>query len=76
MGGITMAVRREDLYKIIDNISERNLEKVKQILETLTKYEDQFEEVEPTKAEKRAIKEAMYGEFHSFEEVFKDDLDV
>ncbi|MBU8907482.1 hypothetical protein [Desertibacillus haloalkaliphilus] len=71
-----MAVRREDLYKIIDNISERNLEKVKEILETLTKYEEQFEEVEATNEEKKVIEEAMNGEFHSFEDVFKDDLDV
>lgn len=71
-----MAVRREELYKIIDNISDRNLEKVKEILETLTKYEEQFEEVEPTDDEKKVIEEAMNGEFHSFEDVFKDELDV
>lgn len=76
MGGTIMAVRREELYKIIDNISEKNLEKVKTILETLTKYEEEFEEVEPTNVEKKAIEEAMYGEFHSFEDVFKEDLDV
>lgn len=73
-----MSVRREELYKIIDNISERNLEKVKEILETLTKYEEheQFEEVEPSNQEKKVIEEAMNGEFHSFEDVFKDELDV
>ncbi|WP_407268547.1 hypothetical protein [Radiobacillus sp. PE A8.2] len=71
-----MAVRREELYKIIDNISERNLEKVKEILETLTKYEEQFEEVEPSNDEKKVIKEAINGDFHSFEDVFKDELDV
>ncbi|OIJ13890.1 hypothetical protein BKP37_09390 [Anaerobacillus alkalilacustris] len=64
------------MYKIIDNISEKNLEKVKEILETLTKYEQEFYEVEPTNEEKKAIEEAMYSEFHSFEDVFKDDLDV
>ncbi|MBU9724303.1 MULTISPECIES: hypothetical protein [Bacillaceae] len=62
-----MAVRREELYKIIDNISERNLEKVKEILETLTKYEEQFEEVEPTNDEKKVIEEAMNEDFHSFD---------
>lgn len=71
-----MAVNREDLYKIIDNISERNLTKVKEILETLTKYEEGPEEVEPTDKEKKAIEIAMSGEFHSFEDVFKDDLDA
>ncbi|UTW70114.1 hypothetical protein KHA80_05430 [Anaerobacillus sp. HL2] len=54
----------------------KNLEKVKEILETLTKYEDEIDEVEPTNDEKKAIEEALYGEFHSFEEVFKGDLDV
>ncbi|MDG5471331.1 hypothetical protein P6709_06200 [Jeotgalibacillus sp. ET6] len=71
-----MAVRRQDLYKIIDNISEKNLEKVKEILETLSKYEEEFDEVEPTEDQKTAIDEANSGEFHSFEDVFKDDLGV
>ncbi|KIL43189.1 hypothetical protein [Jeotgalibacillus campisalis] len=66
-----MAVRRQDLYKLIDNISEENLEKVKEILETLSKYEEEFDKVEPTDDQKMDIEEANSGEFHSFEDVFK-----
>jgi predicted transcriptional regulator len=69
-----MTVKREDLYKIINEISDENLPKVKEILNTLRKYEKEIEEVEPTVDEIKSIDEGINGSFYSFEEVFEDDL--
>ncbi|KEF37221.1 hypothetical protein M670_03467 [Schinkia azotoformans MEV2011] len=69
-----MSVQREEIHKMIDRFSEKNLSKIKETLETLLKYEDEIEEENPTKEEKIIIDEALKEDFHSFEEIFGDSL--
>lgn len=68
-----MAVRREDIHKMIDELSDEKLPKVQKFLLEL----ECSDEIIISKKTERSIKESLEeykkGEYYTFEEVFGED---
>lgn len=68
-----MAVRREEIHKLVEVVPEDKLTELKKIICKMTA----LEEDEPTKEEREAIKQAMKeyenGETYTFDEIFGED---
>jgi hypothetical protein len=71
-----VAIRREDIYKLIDKVPDEKLSELAKIIKVLTKSEDEPTE-EEIEAKVQANKEYENGETYSYtiEELRKEYLD-